>query len=174
MPTFATLNKFLDQDTIPPKNLQRDMVDVMKKLTEIVTTNKLRIGFSNIQHKVAPVEFVYISRSPLFSLGPHHADRERAATMLFMLIQVCDSIVEMAQHIHDMRVYIRKEEVDIRSNNKVCAKLWRFIDSVINEYDEEFQSSPKEKTTKPRKSVRDSDHDYMPPKPQKRVRISEK
>jgi hypothetical protein len=49
----------------------------------------------------------------------------------------------MAQHIHDMRVYIRKEEADIRSNNKVCAKLWKFIDSVMNEYDRKYQAPAK-------------------------------
>ena len=63
MPTFATLSKFLDQDTTPPKTLQRDMEDVMKKFTEIATTDKLRSGFSTIPQKVAPVEFVYIGRS---------------------------------------------------------------------------------------------------------------
>lgn len=67
MPTFTTLSKFLDQETSPPKNLQRDMADVMKKFTEIATTEKLRFGFSTIHQKVAPVEFVYIglSFSPL-------------------------------------------------------------------------------------------------------------
>jgi len=152
IPTFATLNKFLDQDTTPSKTLQRDMVDVMKKFTEIATADNLRFGFSNIPQKVAPVEFVYI------------------VTMLFMLIQVCDDITEMAQHVHDMRVYIRKEEADIRSNHKVCAKLWKFIDSVMNEYDEEFQAPPR--ATRPKKNARDDD--YVPPKPQKRVRVSGK
>jgi len=62
MPTFAALSKFLDQDTIPPKTLQRDMEDVMRKFTEIATTEKLRFGFSTIPQKVAPVEFVYIGQ----------------------------------------------------------------------------------------------------------------
>lgn len=92
--------------------------------------------------------------------------------MLFMLIQVCDDITEMAQHIHDMRAYIRKEEADIRSNNKVCAKLWKFIDSVMNEYDDEYQAPAKTKVAKTKKNARDDD--YVPPKPQKRVRIAEK
>ena len=64
-PTFATLSKFLNQDTSPSKALQRDMVDVMKKFTEIATTEKLRFGFSAISQKVAPVEFVYIGLFPL-------------------------------------------------------------------------------------------------------------
>jgi hypothetical protein len=68
IPTFATLHKFLDQDTTPSKTFQRDMVDVMKRFTEIATTDKLRIGFSEITQKVAPVEFVYIGRSPSHSL----------------------------------------------------------------------------------------------------------
>ena len=89
-----------------------------------------------------------------------------------MLIQVCDDITEMAQHIHDMRVYIRKEEVDIRSNNKICIKLWKFIDSVMDEYDDDFQSPVKTTATKSKKKARDDD--YVPPKPQKRARISEK
>jgi len=38
------------------------MVDVMKKFTEIATTDKLRFGFSAIPQKVAPVEFVYIGQ----------------------------------------------------------------------------------------------------------------
>jgi len=38
------------------------MVDVMKKFTEIATTEKLRFGFSAIPQKVAPVEFVYIGQ----------------------------------------------------------------------------------------------------------------
>lgn len=92
--------------------------------------------------------------------------------MLFMLIQVCDDITEMAQHVHDMRVYIRREEVDIRSNNKICAKLWKFIDSVMDEYDEDFQSPVKTTAKKSKKKARDDD--YAPPKPQKRARISEK
>ncbi|KAF9648549.1 hypothetical protein BDM02DRAFT_3115148 [Thelephora ganbajun] len=154
IPTFATLNKFLDQDTTPSKTLQRDMEDVMKKFTEIATIEKLRFGFSNIQQKVAPVEFVYI------------------VNMLFMLIQVCDDITEMAQHIHDMRAYIRKEESDIRSNNKICTKLWKFVDSVMDEYDDSFQAPAKGKAAKSRKSARDDD--CMPRKPQKRVKISEK
>ena len=65
MPTFATLSKFLDQETAPSKTLQRDMEDTMVKFTEIATTEKLRIGFSTIQQKVAPVEFVYIGQFPL-------------------------------------------------------------------------------------------------------------
>lgn len=94
--------------------------------------------------------------------------------MLFMLIQVCDDVGEMAQHIHDMRIYIRKEEVDIRSNNKICAKLWKFIDSVLNEYDDDFSPPTKAKArgTKSKKNARDDD--YLPSKPQKRARISEK
>jgi hypothetical protein len=91
--------------------------------------------------------------------------------MLFMLIQVCDDIVEMAQHIHDMRIYIRKEETDIRSNNKVCTKLWKFISSVMNGYDDEFLAPAKGRATRTKKKARDDD--YMPSKPQKRVRISE-
>ena len=71
IPNFATLNKFLGQDTSPGKSLQRDMIDVMKKFTEIATSDKLRFGFSNIPHKVAPVEFVFIGRSPLTSLRPY-------------------------------------------------------------------------------------------------------
>jgi hypothetical protein len=92
--------------------------------------------------------------------------------MLFMLIQVCDDITEMAQHIHDMRVYIRKEEADIRSNNKVCVKLWKFIDSVMNEYDDEYPAPAKTKVAKSKKNARDDD--YVPPKALKRVGISEK
>ena len=93
--------------------------------------------------------------------------------MLFMLIQVCDDITEMAQHIHDMRIYIRKEESDIRSNSKICTKLWTFIDSVLDEYhDDSSPPPPKTRAVKSKKNARDED--YMPPKPQKRVRISEK
>jgi len=155
IPTFATLSKFLDQDTSPSKTLQRDIVDVMTKFTEIASTDNLRFGFSSIPQKVAPVEFVYI------------------ATMLFMLIQVCDDIKEMAQHIHDMRVYIRKEEADIRSNSKVCTKLWKFIDNVMNEYEDEFQAPARARATRARKNARDED--YVPmPKPSKRFRVSEK
>jgi len=96
--------------------------------------------------------------------------------MLFMLIQVCDDVTDMARHIHDIRVYIRKEEVDIRSNHKICAKLWKFIDTVMNEYDDDtFQPPVKQRAVKranPRKNA--TDDDYVPSKPQKRVRISEK
>lgn len=90
--------------------------------------------------------------------------------MLFMLIQVCDDTTEMAQHVHDMRTYIRKEEADIRSNNKVCIKLWKFINSVMNEYEDEYVTPAK--ATRSKKNTRDDD--YMPTKPQKRVKISEK
>jgi hypothetical protein len=74
IPTFATLSKFLDQDDPPTSTLQRDIEDLMKKFTEIATSDKLRFGFSNISQKVAPVEFVYIGRSPLplpRSCGPY-------------------------------------------------------------------------------------------------------
>jgi hypothetical protein len=94
--------------------------------------------------------------------------------MLYMLIQVCDDTMEMAQHIHDMRVYIRKEETDIRSNNKICIKLWNFIDTVMSEYDDSFQPPVKGRATRSslRKNARDDD--YVPPGSRKRVRISEK
>lgn len=68
IPAFAALSKFLNQDGSPPKNLQRDVVEVMKKFTEIATTEKLRFPFSEIPHKVAPVEFVYIGQFPSPSL----------------------------------------------------------------------------------------------------------
>lgn len=90
--------------------------------------------------------------------------------MLFMLIQVCDDIMDMARHIHDMRVYIRKEEADIRSNHKVCAKLWKFIDSVMDGYEDEFQAPTNTRVTRSKRGARDDDH--MPPKAQKRVRVS--
>ena len=89
-----------------------------------------------------------------------------------MLIQVCDSTAEMAQHIYDMRVYIRKEESDIRSNTKICNKLWKFIDSVMEEYGESFEPPAKAKTRKSKKNTREDD--YQPSKPQKRARVSEK
>jgi hypothetical protein len=96
-----------------------------------------------------------------------------AAIMLFMLIQVCDDTKEMAQHIHDMRIYIRKEETDIRSNSKISAKLWKFIDSVMDEYhDDSSPPPPKTRGAKSKKNARDDD--YLPTKPLKRVRISEK
>ena len=71
IPTFATLNKFLDQESNPSKNLQRDVVDVMKRFKEIATMDKLRFGFSTIPQKVAPVEFVYIGQSPFPLSRPH-------------------------------------------------------------------------------------------------------
>lgn len=75
IPSFAALNKFLDQDTTPSKTLQRDMVDVMKKFTQIATTDKLRLGFSQIPQKVAPVEFVYIGQPPApFCVPTDHTD----------------------------------------------------------------------------------------------------
>lgn len=92
--------------------------------------------------------------------------------MLFMLIQVCDDITEMAQHVHDMRVYIRKEETDIRSNHKVSAKLWKFIDSVMDGYEDEFRAPTKARAAKPKKNLRDDD--YVPPKSQKRVKVYDK
>lgn len=92
--------------------------------------------------------------------------------MLYMLIQVCDDIMDMARHIHDMRVYIRKEESDIRSNNKICAKLWTFIDTIMNEYDNSPPPPARTGRPNPRKKARDES--YVPSKPQKRVRISEK
>lgn len=82
--------------------------------------------------------------------------------------------MDMAQHIHDLRVYIRKEESDIRSNNKICTKLWKFIDTIMNEYDEEFQPPAKGRATRSNLKKNARDDDYAPPKPQKRVRISEK
>jgi len=156
IPTFATLSKFLDQGAGPSGALQRDMMDVMRKFTEIATAEKLRFGFTAISQKVAPVEFVYI------------------VIMLFMLNQVCDDTTEMAQHIHDMRAYIRKEETDIRSNNKICAKLWKFIDSVMNEYGGSPQPPARGRATKSNLKKNARDDDYVPSKPQKRVRISEK
>ena len=96
--------------------------------------------------------------------------------MLFMLIQVCDNTADIARHVHDIRVYIRKEEADIRSNNKICSKLWKFIDAVMNEYhDDTFQPPAKSRAAKrsnPRKNA--TDDDYVPSRPQKRVRIPEK
>lgn len=179
IPAFATLSKFLDQDGGPPNNLQRDIVDVMKKFTEIASTEKLRFGFSDIPQKVAPVEFVYIGQSSRYRCVPMVlgiCSLCSAAIMLFMLIQVCDDITEMAQHIHDMRVFIRKEETDIRSNNKICAKLWIFIDSVMEGYDDDFSppAKAKAKATKTKTKNKTRDDDYLPAKPQKRARISEK
>lgn len=70
---------------------------------------------------------------------------------------------DRGKSIHDMRMFIRREETAIRGNGTVFKKLWTFIEGIV---DGSFAptSKPKGARGKKRKDADDEDGEYAPGK----------
>lgn len=81
------------------------------------------------------------------------------------------SLKRLAREISKMRHYVRKEHVDVRSNNKVFATFWEYIDSIpltkmpgelsaVEEWEAEADAQRDERRQKKRRREEEDDDVY--------------
>jgi hypothetical protein len=60
LPTAAKLEKWLQRTEHPAPNFKEQIKKTMQRFQHMASTPELRIGFTAIKNRVAPVEFVFI------------------------------------------------------------------------------------------------------------------
>ncbi|TFK54245.1 hypothetical protein OE88DRAFT_1654811 [Heliocybe sulcata] len=107
-PTPQKLENWLANESSPPPAFKDSIEEVLTEMWYIASTPALSFCFKKPKERVAPVEFVFIG--VLLFLTPQAEHEERA------------------QHIYNMRKYIRDEFRDVRNNSKVVKALWAYLE----------------------------------------------
>ena len=129
------MEKWLLRVDSPTPSFKLLINEVLTEFWHIATTPHLKYGFTSINKRLAPVEFVFVGkrrkRIQLF--------RESCAELfLWWELGVLLYILRTATHedrarqIYHMRSHIRKQFTDIRSNAHVTRAMWSFIDTVAS------------------------------------------
>ncbi|KII92105.1 hypothetical protein PLICRDRAFT_172244 [Plicaturopsis crispa FD-325 SS-3] len=109
LPTAAKLELFLTRVDAPPPQFKKDIGDVLRAFLHIASEPKLNFGFTKIDKRVAPAEFVFIGVLLYVMRQSPHEDR--------------------ADAIYALRHNVRDTHVDVRNNKRVGETLWEFIAS---------------------------------------------
>jgi hypothetical protein len=104
------MEKWLLRVDKPGHAFKNVIEEVLKAFSIIATDPRLQYGFKSIDKRLAPVEFVFIG------------------VLLFVLRD--ESYEARATGIYSMRVNVRNQFADIRTNTKVGIAFWRFINDV--------------------------------------------
>ncbi|KAG0706125.1 hypothetical protein DFH29DRAFT_980605 [Suillus ampliporus] len=110
LPTTQKLERWLKRVDNPLPTFVTQINDVLSEFWHIATTPGLDIAFTQVDKRVAPVEFVFVGVI-LFVLRKYsHEDRANAL-------------------LH-MRLRIREQFRDVRNNTVVGKALWSYVDSI--------------------------------------------
>jgi hypothetical protein len=111
LPTAQKLEKWLKRVDKPPTKFMTEINDVLSDFWHIATTTELNAAFTEVDKRVAPVEFVFIGVI-LYLLRKEHTVEDRANAILHM------------------RLRIREQFRDVRNNGVVGKALWSYVDSI--------------------------------------------
>ncbi|KAI0093397.1 hypothetical protein BDY19DRAFT_903148 [Irpex rosettiformis] len=106
-PTAHKLDKWLQQTEPPTPQFQNDINKTLQTFQLMASTPGLDIGFTEIQNRVAPAEFIFTG-------------------VLLYVMRDCD-FDKIADQILAMRQDARNHYKDIRVNNVVVRHLWGFV-----------------------------------------------
>ncbi|TXT06053.1 hypothetical protein VHUM_03526 [Vanrija humicola] len=109
-PTNNTEATFLGRTDMPERAFKKRVEMALGMFNEIAEVY-YDTAFGDTEKRVAPVEFQFI------------------AYLIFSRMNAL-SLKRLAREISKMRAYIRKEHVDVRSNSKVFATAWDYVDTV--------------------------------------------
>jgi hypothetical protein len=166
MPTHQKMEKFLARPDEPLAAFKHAINEVMTEFYYIATERKLYDAFKKITKRLAPVEFVFIGSYSCHSVPSGIDGRMRApGVLLFMLRQAPHE--DRARAVYNLRNYVRKEHVDIRSNTTVAKTMWHFISVVARNPSgshaiDGFTPAAKGKKRRKAKDDSPSDEEYRP------------
>ncbi|KAG2150495.1 hypothetical protein DEU56DRAFT_32120 [Suillus clintonianus] len=150
LPTAQKLEKWLKRVDHPLPAFMVEINDVLSEFWNIATKDDLNAAFTEVDKRVAPVEFVFIG------------------VVLFVL-KNC-TLRERANAILHMRLRIREQFRDVRNNGLVGKALWSYVDSItgpsgvrVLDVDAPLLAIASTSTgTKRKRKGSDADEDYRP------------
>ncbi|KAG1862585.1 hypothetical protein DFJ58DRAFT_233981 [Suillus subalutaceus] len=110
LPTAQKLEKWMKRVDNPPTAFMTLINNVLSDFWHIATSSELNAAFTEVDKRVAPVEFVFVGVI-LFVLRDH-------------------TIEERANAILHMRLRIREQFRDVRNNGLVGKAMWNYVDSI--------------------------------------------
>ncbi|KAG2132009.1 uncharacterized protein EDB93DRAFT_1311159 [Suillus bovinus] len=150
LPTAQKLEKWLKRVDNPPPTFMTQINDVLSEFWHIATKNELNAAFTEVDKRVAPVEFVFVG------------------VILYVLRDYPSK--DKANAILHMRLRIREQFRDVRNNGLVGKALWNFVDSItgpsklkVLDASSQMLTMPSTSTgTKRKRKGSDADDDYHP------------
>ncbi|KIJ67915.1 hypothetical protein HYDPIDRAFT_107452 [Hydnomerulius pinastri MD-312] len=148
LPTAVKLEKWLTRVDKPNQTFKTQISDVLTAFGYIASTPGLNAPFTQVDKRVAPVEFVFIG------------------TLLFILSE--HTYQERANAILHMRTRIREQFDDVRNNGKTGKALWSFISSLMGPTGLKVLNNSKlppaatPSSSRKRRKQEDEDEDYHP------------
>ncbi|KAJ7047286.1 hypothetical protein C8F04DRAFT_1246961 [Mycena alexandri] len=143
VPTSAKMEKWLSRVDPPGDQFKRDIDNALNEFGRIATDPALRMGFTKVSKRIAPVEFVFIG------------------VLIYVLRDATP--MERAQAIYHLRTDIREQFLDIRLNSAVGGALWALIDHLKHNPTISVSGIAVASTSKrKRKQADDEDDDYHP------------
>ena len=167
LPTASKTEKWIVRVDPPTQNFKKKIADVLRSLWHIASTDGLNKGFTSIQKKVAPVEFIFICKCYCYMyVNALVTVTHTYAGVLLFVMRESYSVEDCAAAILNMRRHVRARFTDVRNNNTVAKELWLFIQSITNPESvvlDTLQISPIKRSKKRRKGdLSDNDDDYKP------------
>ncbi|KIL68045.1 hypothetical protein M378DRAFT_191070 [Amanita muscaria Koide BX008] len=145
VPSAQKLEKWLSRVDPPGEQFQREIDDVLRELWMIAKEKPLNKGFTAIEKRLAPVEFVFIG--VLLYILRNRSREDRGAA------------------IYHLRTAVRAEFKDIRNNSLVSRAMWGYIHDMTKNPTSSFAYRDNNKSRKKRKA--DDDGDEYRPEPVK-------
>ncbi|KAG2368139.1 hypothetical protein BDR07DRAFT_1448474 [Suillus spraguei] len=149
LPTAQKLEKWLKRVDKPPTTFMTQINDVLSDFWHIATQSDLDAAFTEVDKRVAPVEFVFVG------------------VVLFVLRD--RTIEERANAILHMRLRIREQFRDVRNNGLVGKALWNYVDSItgasglrVLDISPMLVGASTSTGTKRKRKGSDADDDYHP------------
>ncbi|EIW83162.1 hypothetical protein CONPUDRAFT_121609 [Coniophora puteana RWD-64-598 SS2] len=153
LPTAQKLERWLSRIDKPLPAFRQQMNEVLTEFWLLATSPNLQHAFTQVDKRVAPVEFVFIG--VLLHVLRHESQEARAKAVL------------------RMRLRIREQFHDVRNNTTVGKALWAFIDSVTgpaglkvldrgNGYPMDIEPTPSAKGRKRRQRDHEEEDEYRP------------
>ncbi|KAI0315137.1 hypothetical protein OF83DRAFT_377527 [Amylostereum chailletii] len=156
-PAAKVMEKWLKRPDELAAGFKKAVKDTMQAMAYMAASDNLNKGFTKIQAKVSPAEFVFIGvflshwvqgRSLvlmgrvgvlLYRMGTDYTYEEKADAVLYL------------------RRRVREQFKDVRLNSSVCKFLWEVVDNLVDgEADAVVERAERKKATK-RKRAQDDD-----------------
>ncbi|KAJ6539424.1 hypothetical protein B0H19DRAFT_1315289 [Mycena capillaripes] len=141
VPTAPKMDKWLSRVDPPNEQFKRDIDEALNEFGRIATDPQLKFGFTRVNKRIAPVEFVFIG------------------VLIYVLRR--RTTEERAQAVYHLRTDVRQEFLDIRLNSAVGAGLWRLIRHLKHNPTISISGAPVASASK-RKRKMSEDSDYRP------------
>ncbi|KAH9830711.1 uncharacterized protein C8Q71DRAFT_883466 [Rhodofomes roseus] len=116
VPTAQKMEQFVASMEPPESWFKTALKEALTKFWHIGSSKRLNYGFSSIQKRVAPVEFVFIG-------------------VILYILRDCPEEV-CAEEIYNMRAHVRKQFPDVRARGDIIRCLWGFIAQVVERQDD--------------------------------------